>query len=206
MSRNYPYSGGNPVWLDQAKMASLGFEVAPSNMQDVYRWSSRQLSREVLLVLELDGPAYQLALQQAHQNAAEQDAKLAALPDDKAMQEKVKRAHEDATREEQDNSRLFAIDAGLDLPKLRAQYPDRNRYAIVRAQVRPMSGSSQGRIAGYIDKISIDEINVPHEYHGAFDVRVRPAIGRTSGGRTFEASVAFGHRLEPWLLGISAGK
>ena len=203
------YSGGNPVWLDQAKMASLGFDVSPAaGIQDNYRWSNRQLGKEVLLVLELDGPAHQQALQRAQQNAAEQDAKLAALPDDKAIQESAKRAHEEAGREEQENSRLFAIDAGSDLPELRAQYPDRNRYAIVRAQVRPTFVGGQNKIAGYIDRISIDEINVPHEYHTAFDTRVRLAIGRmqTSGQRMFEASVAFGQRLEPWLVRISAGE
>jgi hypothetical protein len=207
-SRSYSYSGGSPVWLDQAKMASLGFDASPAGMQGDYRWSSRQLSKEVLLVMELDGPSYQHALQQAQQYAAEQDTKLAALPDDKAMQDNAKRAHEEARREEQENSRLFAVDAGLDLNNLRAQYHDRNRYAIVRAQVRPMSGNEQSKIAGYIAKISIDEINVPHEYHSAFDIRVRPAAMRlqTSGRRKFEARVAFGQRLEPWLLGISAGK
>jgi Domain of unknown function (DUF4824) len=205
-SRPFFYSGGSPAWLDQAKMFSLGFEVNPSkDMLYDYRWSSQQLSREVLLVLELDGSAYRESLQRAQQYAAEQDAKLAALPDDRAMQANAKNAHEQVTREEQDNSRLFAIDAGLDLNQLRAQYPDRNRYAIVSAQVRPSVGE-QGRIAGYIDKISIDEINVPHEFHAAFDSRVRPVIGRTSGQRTFEASVAFGQRLEPWLVGISTGE
>ena len=190
-------------------MASLGFDVSPSkDMQDDFRWSSRQLAKEVLLVLELDGPAYQQALQRAQQYAAEQDAKLAALPDDKAMQQSAKSAHEEARREEQDNSRLFAIDAGLDLNELRAQYPDRNRYAIVRAQVQPSSIGGQSKIAGYINRISIDEINVPHEYHAMFDIRVRPAIERTqtSGRRTFEASVAFGQRLEPWLIDISAAE
>ncbi|HTN93600.1 MAG TPA: DUF4824 family protein [Gallionella sp.] len=208
-SMNYLYSGGNALWLDQAKMASLGFDVGPSrDMQDIYRWSSRQLSREVLLVLELDGPAYQQALQQAQQFAEEQDAKLAALPDDKSLQAGAKTAHDQARMEEQENSRLFAVDAGLDPDELRAKYPDRNRYAIVRAQVRPSYASGPGQIAGYIDKISIDEIRVPHEFHSAFDIRVRPAIPGTpaSGRRTFEATVAFGRRMEPWIVGISTAE
>jgi len=201
------YSGGNPAWLDQAKMASLGFDARPSkDMQDDFRWSSRQLAKEVLLVLELDGPAYQQALQRAQQYAAEQDAKLATLPDDKAVQQSAKSAHEEARREEQDNSRLFAVDAGLDLNELRAQYPDRSRYAIVRAQVQPQSIGAKGEIAGYINRISIDEINVPHEYHAMFDIRVRPAIIGQTSGRTFEASVAFGQRLEPWLIDITAAE
>ncbi len=203
----YSNYGGSPEWLDETKMASLGFDVSkPSDMD--YRWSNRQLSREVLLVLELDGPAYQEILQQVRQFAAEQDARLTALPGDKQMQDNAKRAHEDVTREEQENSRLFAIDAGLNLSELRAKYPDRNRHAIMRAQVRPSYVGKPDRIAGYIDKISIDEINVPHEYHAALDIRARPATLKTltSGGRKFEASVAFGQRLEPWLVGISVVK
>lgn len=203
------FSGGNPAWLDQAKMASLGFDVSPAtDMQDKYRWSNRQLGKEVMLVLEMDGPTYLQALQRAKQNAAGQAAKLAALPDDKGMQNDAKNAHEEAKREEQENSRLFAIDAGLDLPELRAKYPDRSHYAIVRAQVRPWSVSGQGKSAGYVDHISIDQINVPHEYQTAFDTKVRLPIERmqTSGQRTFKATVAFGQRLEPWLVGISAGE
>ena len=200
------YSGGSPAWLDQDKMISLGFDANPVNdIEDDYRWASRQLGREVLLVLELDGPAYQQALQRSRESAAAQDAKLAALPDEKAMQSNAKNAHEEVAREEHENSRLFAVDAGLDLGQLRAQYPDRNRHAIVRAHVRPWSVNRQSKVAGYVDRISINEINVPHEYHAAFDTRVRPAAQRlqTSGQRMFEASAAFGQRLEPWLVGIS---
>ena len=206
-TRYFSYSGGSPAWLDQAKMHSLGFDVSQTeDLRDDFRWSNRQLAKEVLLVLELDGPAWQQALQQVQQFAAEQDAKLAALPNDKAMQNYAKAAHEQARREEQESSRLFAVDAGLNLDELRAQYPDRNRYAIVRAQVRPWFTGRPGRIAGYINRISIDAINVPYRYHSMFDNRVRPAIGRTSARQTFVASVAFGHRLEPWLTGVSAGE
>jgi hypothetical protein len=107
--------------------------------------------------------------------------------------------------EEDNNSRLFAVDAGLDLDDLREQYPDRNRYAIVRAQVRPSYLSGLDKFTGNIDKLSIEEINVPYEFHSAFDTRVRPATsGQTSGNLTFD--VAFGHRLEPWITGITAGE
>ena len=65
-------------------MASLGFDVGPAaDVQDDYRRNNRQLSKEAYLVLEMDGPTCQQALQRARQYAAEQDAKLAALPDDK---------------------------------------------------------------------------------------------------------------------------
>lgn len=203
-SSNY---GGQPEWLDQAKMASLGFDVSTAaGKNDEYRWSNRQLSREALLVLEQDGPAWQRALQYAQQHAAEQDAKLAASPNDKQMKENAKRANEYLKNEEQNNSRLFAIDAGLELATLRARYPDRKRYAIVRAQVRPSFIGGQNKIAGYIDKISLDQINVPYEYHTVFETRIHQAISRSAAQQPFEVVVAFGQRLEPWIMKISAGE
>lgn len=209
MNWNYPYSGsgGNPEWLDQAKMASLGFDISPAaDMQEEHSRNNRQLSKEAYLVLEMDGPAYQQSLQRARQNAAEQDAKLAALPDDKGRQEGAKRAHEGLNAEEQKNSRLFAVDAGLSQAQLRAKYPDRNRHAIMRAQIRPWSSRSKGQLAGYIERLSIDEINVPHAYRAGFEGKTRQTFGDESAGRKFEASVAFGKRLEPWLVEVAAGK
>ncbi len=199
-SWNYSY-GGTPDWLDQAKMESLGFDVnVPPSMKDNYRWSSRQLSREVLLVLELDGPAWQHVLERTRQNATEVEAKLAAQPDSEELKRRVKTAQDEVKREEQDNSRLFAVDAGLNQSELRARYPGRTRYAIVRAQERP-STNAQNKVVGYIEHISIDSINVPYEYRAAFE---RRGTGQPDGRRAFEASVAFGQRLEPWLLGVSA--
>lgn len=203
-SWNYSYSGGAPDWLDQATMESLGFDVSTAKgIEDNYRWTNRQLGKEVLLVLEMDGQGYQQALQRTRQNAAEQEARLAATPEVEELKRKAKQAQDELKREEQDNSRLFAVDAGLSQVELRTKYPDRNRYAIVRAQVRPWSSGAQGKIVGYIDSISIDAINVPYEHRTMFERRV--AVAQPSARQGFEASVAFGQRLEPWLLGISAG-
>lgn len=44
------YGGGTADWLDQAKMASLGFDPAPASAAHDYRWSNRQLGKEVLAV------------------------------------------------------------------------------------------------------------------------------------------------------------
>ena len=203
-SRNYSYSGGAPDWLDQAKMESLGFDIAEAQrMKNDYRWANRQLSKEVLLVLEMDGPTYQQVLQRTRQNAAEQDAKVAAQPDSEELKRQAKHRQDEVRREEQENSRLFAVDAGLSQAELRAKYPDRNRYAIVRALVRPWSTGAQGKIVGYVDRSSNDSINVPYEYRAQFERRVS---GQPYGRQSFEASIAFGQRLEPWLIAVSAAK
>ncbi len=198
------YYSGSAGWLDQAKMASLGFDVSPpEGTQDKYRWASRQLTREVLLVLEMDGPAYQEALQRARQYVAEQDAKLAALPRDKDLQREAKEAHEALTREENGNSRLFAVDAGLDQAALRAKFPDRKRYAVVRARVH-MTWDEKSGYAGYISGLSIDEVTAPHEYHALIEGSGIPSAPGPAIA-PFEARIAFGQRLEPWLLGMTAG-
>ncbi len=187
-----------PGWLDEAKLTSLGFDLSSlSAAKDRYEWARRQPQRDVLLVLEMDGQAYQQALQRAKKAAADADAKLAADPDDKTRKESARWAHEGLKREQEESSRLFVIDAGLDLAALRAKYPDRGRYAIVRALVRPSTTGETGKIGGYIEQI-IDEVNVPHGYQSL--------VRRDAQERQlpFEATVAFGQRLEPWLLGVSA--
>lgn len=197
----YPYARGNPEWLDQAKMLSLGFEAVPAaDAGDGYRRNERQLGREVFVALELDGPAYRQALERARQRAAAEDAKLAALPDDRRTRDDAKRARDELKQEEQHNSRLFAVDAGLSVAQLRARYPERDRYAIVRAQVRPWSNEKSG-LTGHIDEISVKQINVPHEYHALFEGNQRHAAPPGAAGTAFQASVAFGQRLEPWLVG-----
>lgn len=199
--RNYSFYNGAPDWLNQTKMASLGFDVSPAQGEkDKRRWTNRQPGKEVLLVLEQDGPAYQQLLQRTQQSAAEASTKLTAQPDSEELQRKAKQLQDEVRREERENSRLFAIDADLAQTELRAKYPDRSRYAIVRALVRPGSTDERGMIAGHIDHISIDGINVPYELRSTFEIR---AAGQPYTGQDFEASVAFGQRLEPWLLGIS---
>lgn len=201
-SWNYSYSSDPPDWLDQAKMESLGFDVSSAQaVKDHDRWTKRQLSKEVLLVLELDGQAYRQVLQRTRQTAAEQEAKLAAQPDTEVIKKsKAKQLQEEVRREEHENSRLFAIDAGLNRAELRTKHPDRSRYAIVQAQVRPWSTGVPGKIVGHIDRISIDGINVPYARRSTF---VRRPPGQPYARQPFTARVAFGQRLEPWLLGLA---
>lgn len=204
-SWNYSSHGGSPDWLDQAKMAALGFDVAPArgDERDTNRWLRRQRSKEVLLVLELDGEAYHQAVRLARKDADEQDAKLAAHPDspeEEALKRQAKQMHDAVRAEEQEHSRLFAIDAGLDRAALRARYADRSRYAIVPARVRAWSTDERGEIVGHIDRISTNTINVPYALRPIF---AGGASGQTDSLPPYVASVAFGRRLEPWLLGIS---
>jgi hypothetical protein len=198
----YPGAGGTAVWLTKAKLAELGFDVSrPEDSDRGRRHYEKQLPKEVLLALELDGPAYAQARERAKRHADREDALRAANPDKKEFEERSKQARDRLDREERENSRLFAVDAGLDAGALRSKYPDRAHYAIVRGRVRPVvTGSGRSlRLSGYVGELSVEEISVPLEFRNVFEHALPGlATGAPSPAR-FDATVAFGKRLEPWL-------
>ncbi len=185
-------SGGTPEWLNKAKMESLGFDMSPTGKGNI-RWNDRMLSRDVLLVLEQDGEAYRLALARARQHLDAEQTKLETMPESNEKKNRLKNVADRLAREEKESSRLFVIDAGLDLTLLRGKYPDRTRYAIVHGQVRPAwnSGQNDSIAGGYVSGVSIAGINVPHA--------LRPLLASQSGQEKFTAGVSFGQRLEPWI-------
>ena len=197
VDNNQPYwdynNGGAPEWLDRAKMESLGFAQIPSAGDGNRRRTGRALSRDVLLVLEFAGEASRKALERARQHLAEEEEKWAATPDSNEKKNRLKQAADRLLREENENSRLFVVDAGLDAVVLRSKYPDRRRYAIVRGQIRPFwSGERNVSAArGHVSNLSIAGINVPYAY--------RDLLGTTAGQEKFTADVEFGQRLEPWI-------
>lgn len=206
----YGFSGGTPEWLDEARMAALGFDTRGWASDDgTRRRFERALPRDVLLVLELAGPSWQRALERARENAARHEAARLANADSKEFIAKAKHAQEQLEREETVGSRLFAIDAGLDRAALRARYPDRSRYLILKATVRPqvVSADKARRVGGYVSGLGVSQINVPFALRPALEPALRnrnrtakePAI-------PFEATVAFGQRLEPWLESVRVGR
>jgi len=170
---------GPPAWLDRDKLASLGFDVMRPPSADADTHYDRMLGRDVLLVLELDGPAYARALQAAR--------------DRLGHRENEHDAQEDLKREEQEASRLFIVDAGLDQTALRQRYPDRAHYAIVKGTIRPYvrRDRTSAKLYGSVTAVHCETINVPLQFRGTV-------------AKPFVLDVAFGSRLEPWI--ISAGR
>jgi hypothetical protein len=186
-----PGYGGSAEWLDVAKMKSLGFDVSPPKARGDSSGYGRQLSRDVLLVLEVDGSVYRQSLEMATRTAETLS---------KGTPEQAKRSRETLDAETRLNSRLFVVDAGLDLATLRAKYPDRAKYAIVGGRVRPNQDMRTAEMkGGWVSGVNIDTINVPLQWRDVFlgaspdeDVNAKLKI-------QYEAAVAFGRRLEPWI-------
>jgi hypothetical protein len=202
----------DPEWLDRAKLAALGFDVSRrSDAQTTERRSERLLPREALVVLELDGPTYRKSLERARERAEKEAAREAAQSGKKKPGSPGLSAAEQLKREETANSRLFAVDAGLDAQALRAKHPDRSRYAIVRGSVRARfdrSRAGEAQWTGYIDDLDNVQVNVQKEFRAALGAVPRsvPYGTPVEGGPSFEVIVAFGKRFEPWVVAAGAAK
>lgn len=191
-----------PVWLDQPKLAALGFDVS-WKLDDprTPRHYDRMLPRDVLLVLELDGPAYAEALKRMRERAAQPETAAGQSPD-QAPALRAQRAREGAQRAETISTRLYVVDAGLDAGALRARYPDRSRYAIVRGSVRAEVTES-GRapeLRGHIWAVRCDEINVPLQLRTQLPKSSEPYA---KPRQPFRVVLAVGRRFEPWILAAS---
>ena len=198
------YWGGEPGWLDASRMAELGFSIPSDDGVEPHAYrAARQLPREVLLVLELAGESWQAALARAQESATRAAKLAAANPSAKDIASRAKNAAERLERESNSESRLFVVDAGLDLAALRSRYPDRNRFMVVRGKLRLIQRSEKTKRywTGRIDDVSVPSIHVPVSLSAG--LRREGRAGRY-GDKTpaFVAKVAIGQRLEPWLLGL----
>lgn len=199
--------GNGTAWLDKARLDALGFDVSqPEGTPDGHLYYEKLLPKDVLLVLELNGATYQAALEHARRYLQQAEALLAANAGKKEFEQRVSNARERLDREEHASSRLFIIDAGLDLTHLRAKYPDPGRYAIVRGQIEPrlIVINNVPRLSGYISGLSINQIHVPLAHRAVFEPSNSPQAGRPGPPSHYQVSVAYGERLEPWITAASA--
>jgi hypothetical protein len=204
LGTSYIGAGGSPKWLDEAKLIALGFDAQPRRHSDGRMNAERVLPREVLLVFELNGPTYQRALDGAREHAAHEEGLKIANPNNTEMAQRAQTAKEQLDWEENASSKLFVVDAGLDAAQLRLVYPDRFRYAIVHGEVRPQwsqTGNAAPKLAGYVSGVHNDSINVPLAFHATFaSSGESKREGHPAGMAPGEIVVAFGRRLEPWIV------
>jgi hypothetical protein len=208
------YGTFGPVpWLDRDKLAALGFDVAtPLTVADRDIHYNRMLGRDVLLVLELDGPVHARALQAARDLLAYREREIADNPEHQGSAQRLQSAQEALQSEEREASRLFIVDAGLDQTTLRQRYPDRTHYAIVHGNIRPyvMRDGTSGKLYGDVTAVRCESINVPLQFRAAvpLDRTTKPiamGLARAETKHPFSMQVAFGSHLEPWIVSAHAG-
>jgi hypothetical protein len=195
-----------------SKMSELGFTVPTELNEKSVRHYRRQLDRDGLLVLEFNGPLYQQQLQRTQEQLTKSSADLAAQPSNQDLQETRQEAREDLQREQTSASRLFIVDAGTNQASLRAQYPDRQRFAIVRGQIsaEDWQHNDSWQVGGSAQIPVAASINLPQRWHQLFDSLPRrkdvAGFAHSGGDKLFNAELVFGQRLEPWVAQFQAGQ
>ncbi len=197
-------NSGQPVWLNEAKLVELGFDV--SNYKNKSKSYKRPLPIEVFVVLEQDGQTYQESLARA-EAAYKEASKEFSLNDrdNKKIKDKLDRVEKQLTQEKQVNSRLFAIDAGSNPQKLRQKYSNKNHYIIAQGTVRlGYRYKDNNKVTGYIAGLSIKNIHVPLSQRKALTGFLAEQRDRynTINPPRFSVNVAYGHRYEPWIEAV----
>lgn len=209
------YSGtstwNSPVWFDAGKLEELGFKIQDRlNSSGDTAFDRKILPKEVFVVLENDGEPYREAVRRAESALAREEGLLKFNAQDKNLREKHKRADERLQRERTAESRLFAIDVGLDPEELRKKYSDRTRFILARGKVQPRYNwdKKKQEVSGYISELSVAHIHVPLEHRQILDSIVArdKSKGKTFDPPRFEVKLAYGSRLEPWVLALNSIK
>jgi hypothetical protein len=190
-------------WLDGAKLRELGFEVdtALATARATERGSIS--TQEVFLVLEHNGPAYQAQVKATTRRLEQARAVAAGDAQDEHARNQVEGLERVLFREQYESSRLFVIDAGLDAERLRLNYPERNMHAIISGYIsmtmlRTMlrDQSDDWRAAAYVNGLAIRQVNIPSRFTKIFSRQ------ETEGN--YNVTLAWGARLEPWVLSVEA--
>jgi hypothetical protein len=192
-------------------MVELGFD--PQALLSIppgdRRWR-RPPSREVFVVLEVDGPLYAEAVRRAEAAAQRQRATILSTHEEKRAQELLEAATKQKEYQRATESRLFAVDAGTNAEALRDRYPDRSRFLVIRGTITPQRRQENGRdeLTGTISRLAVNLIHVPQQFHPVFNElssRHQADTTRLPSPR-YAVEVAVGSRLEPWLVAVSTAE
>ncbi len=198
-----------PIWLDDAKLKTLGFDMAALN-SDVagVRDKTSQLAQKVILVLEFDGQAYQKAIARAERDVDRIPPNSSVFPNENLLQRQYK--YEQILRNlEVSDTRLFVIDAGLDEEALLHQYGQRTNHFLVQGEIGVHYIKSI--LKGSIQRLYIEQIHAPLPF--SKELR-KLAVGKNPIGQNptdwveplapgYTVRLNFGKRFEPWIESVS---
>ena len=199
------YDDRKPSWLSGKKLEELGFHFSDA-LEVEQRRDRAPLSRQVFVVLEYNGGAYHNAIKRAERALEKEEDALRANPADKGLQSARQQAKKRLRNEEISQSRLFAVDAGLDPQRLRASYDDASRFIVAPGVVRMTYRVENGRAwaTGQLDEISVDKVHVPLEQRRALDAILQQNKASQGDNKPprYQAELLYGSRREPWIAAI----
>ena len=197
----------SPAWFSAEKLKELGFIIDNYlSSKDSVNFYKQPIPKEVFIVLENNGEPYREALRRAEVAFEKEKGLFKLNSGDKKLRDNLKNAEKRLERERITESRLFAIDAGLDPKKLREKYNDRTRFIVTKGLVKPRYdyGNKKKDVIGYITKLSMESILVPLKHRQMFDaVPVKDKSKQNEIRRPrYKVELAYGSRLEPWFVSV----
>ncbi len=198
-STNRYYDYRSPAWLDADKLESLGFD-----LQARLKSRKKPVSKELFIVLEFEGNAYQEALRRAQYAYDNAEAHYQLRTQNNMLAQNNYQSTKDRLEQLRTiESRLYAIDAGNDPKQLREHYSDRAKFIIVKGVIRPDYGyiHTKEKLFGHISRLSINRVHVPLKYRKLFDA-ISEQNKLQRGERVpprYELKLAYGSRYEPYI-------
>ena len=193
---------GTPTWLDDEKLTELGFDMKKFKSEsDKYRHRTSHLATEVVLVLEYQGESYDKALALAKDKEDRLRQRLADKPDDDVRVTALNDYQGQLTRFKVSQTRLYAVDAGLDEQALIEKYAGKNNYLLTRGEIG--LDWHEGQVSGRIRQIYIRRVHVP--------LPLSEQLITWTNGETYlthknnfippryRVRLNIGKRLEPWI-------
>lgn len=196
-----------PVWLNAEKLETLGFntEDIPDSTDNEIDYEPA-LPKEVFIVLENNSALYRDVVKLAEKRAEEKASMYKLSPADKETLYEYEQSIKQLDREQNAESRLFAIDADLDPVALRNRYGDKNRFIITKGLIIARYNECENKSYGYISELTVERIHVPINHRQVFDSIIEQDKTKENDTHPprFEVTLAYGKRFEPWIVSVKA--
>jgi len=196
-----------PLWLDEAKLQTLGYDTqkAKANINDIHR---RETTKVCYVALEFDGNTYQEYLASEIERYEQKVTEYNATKH-KSFTSYIKYDKRELKRTKEQESRLFVIDASQDYQTLRQKYP-KEQYIITQAkiQLRKHYQNKNYHLRGYIMDVMIPNIHLSKSNLKKLKDILKNATKekKYSLHPKYTITLAFGSRLEPYIVDIKAIK
>jgi len=197
-----------PVWLSAEKLEALGFNIS-NHLSSAGKTTfyKQPIPKEIFIVLEIDGAPYREAVKRAEVALQTEKNSFKLPPGDKRLRDNFERAKKRLKREQNEASRLFAIDAGLDSSELRETFGDKTRFLITKGliEARYYHDKNKKKIIGCISGLSVANIHVPLKHRQVFDSIIAREESRRNDFKAprFEVTLAYGSHFEPWIVSVN---
>lgn len=197
---------GSSAWLDDVKLTELGFDMKKFKSEpDKYRHRTSHLATEAVLVLEYQGDAYLKALAFVKEKEEQLRLMVAEYPGDERLANDLNNYVEQLTRLKVTQSRLYVVDAGLDVQALIDKYAGNNNYLLARGEIG--LGWNEDDVSGRISQLYIWQVHVPMPLS---EQLVTLANGEAYASNRnssipprYKVRLNIGKRLEPWIESVT---